>query len=35
MKRWRAMLFLGSAWNSGVTGAMLDVPVPLVDQHLP
>ncbi len=31
----RAMLFLGSAWNSGVTGAMLDVPVPLVDQHIP
>jgi NAD(P)-dependent dehydrogenase (short-subunit alcohol dehydrogenase family) len=31
----RAMLFLGSAWNIGVTGATLDVPVTLVDQQIP
>ena len=31
----RAMLFLGSVWNSGVTAATLDVPVPLVDPQIP
>ena len=31
----RAMLFLGSAWNSDLTGATLDVPVTLVDQQIP
>jgi len=31
----RAVLFLGSAWNSGVTAATIDVPVPLVDPQIP